>query len=55
MAGARSLALRSTALAILVQMKPHTGMQRVIGGLLLMAFSNTAEGDLPLPLLAAVS
>jgi hypothetical protein len=27
-------------------MKPHTGMQGGIGGVLLMAFSNTAQGDL---------
>jgi hypothetical protein len=49
------VALRSTVLAMKVQMKPHTGMQGVVVGVLLMAFSNTAQGDLPLPLLAAVA
>jgi hypothetical protein len=49
------VALRSTVLAMKVQMKPHRGMQGVVAGVLLMAFSNTAQGDLPLPLLAAVA
>jgi hypothetical protein len=38
-----------------VQMKPHTGMQGVVVGVLFMAFSNTAQGDLPFPLVAAVA
>jgi hypothetical protein len=56
-ARAGSVALRAPPSLMKVRMKPHTGAQGIAAGLLLMAFTGTAESNThwPLPLAAAIA